>query len=84
MGYTNYRMHEGRVVPYGKAEFDNSLSDYDVAVNLPVCVFGKELVEAYPDTRFILTTETMRAGNTTQGTAHGVSRLGNSPGSSDC
>jgi hypothetical protein len=42
--------------PYGKPEFDKLLSDYDVVMDLPVCVFAKELVEAYPDAKVILTT----------------------------
>ncbi|KAF1838933.1 hypothetical protein BDW02DRAFT_306310 [Decorospora gaudefroyi] len=41
--------------PYGKPEFDKLLADYDVVMDLPGCVFAKELVAAYPDAKVILT-----------------------------
>ena len=41
--------------PYGKPEFDKLLADYDVVMDLPGCVFAKELVEAYPLAKVILT-----------------------------
>jgi hypothetical protein len=41
--------------PYGLPEFDKLLADYDVVMDLPGCVFAKELVEAYPDAKVILT-----------------------------
>ncbi|KAH8725376.1 hypothetical protein GQ44DRAFT_707000 [Phaeosphaeriaceae sp. PMI808] len=42
--------------PYGKSEFDKLLADYDVVMDLPGCVFAKELIEAYPEAKVILTT----------------------------
>jgi len=42
--------------PYGKAEFDKLLGDYDVVMDVPGCVFARELIEAYPDAKVILTT----------------------------
>ncbi|KAF2818417.1 hypothetical protein CC86DRAFT_375782 [Ophiobolus disseminans] len=42
--------------PYKKPEFDKLLANYDVVMDLPGCVFAKELVEAYPDAKVILTT----------------------------
>jgi len=44
-----------KMAPYGKEEFDKLLGDYDVAMDLPSCIFAKELVEAYPDAKVILT-----------------------------
>lgn len=41
--------------PYGKPEFDKLLGDYDVVMDLPGCIFAKELIEAYPDAKVILT-----------------------------
>ncbi|KAF2014128.1 hypothetical protein BU24DRAFT_210719 [Aaosphaeria arxii CBS 175.79] len=41
--------------PYGRAEFDKLLGDFDVAMDLPSCVFAKDLVEAYPEAKVILT-----------------------------
>jgi hypothetical protein len=44
------------LAPYGKPEFDKLLADYDVVMDLPGCVFAKQLVAAYPDAKVILTT----------------------------
>ncbi|KAF2028302.1 hypothetical protein EK21DRAFT_101906 [Setomelanomma holmii] len=44
------------MAPYGWPEFDKLLADYDVVMDLPGCVFAKELVDAYPDAKVILTT----------------------------
>lgn len=41
--------------PYGKAEFDKLLGDYDALLDIPGCVFAKELIEAYPEAKVILT-----------------------------
>ncbi|KAF1850573.1 uncharacterized protein K460DRAFT_17965 [Cucurbitaria berberidis CBS 394.84] len=41
--------------PYGKSEFDKLLGDYDAIMDLPGCVFAKELIEAYPEAKVILT-----------------------------
>jgi hypothetical protein len=41
---------------YGKPEFDKLLAAYDVVMDIPACVFAKELVDAYPDAKVILTT----------------------------
>ncbi|KAH7371187.1 hypothetical protein BKA66DRAFT_424539 [Pyrenochaeta sp. MPI-SDFR-AT-0127] len=43
------------LAPYGKPEFDKLLGDYDVVMDLPGCVFAKELIEAYPEAKVILT-----------------------------
>ncbi|KAI0017055.1 P-loop containing nucleoside triphosphate hydrolase protein [Xylariomycetidae sp. FL0641] len=46
--------YNGKGKPYGKAEFDKWFADYDAL--LDVCsFFGPELIEAYPDAKFILT-----------------------------
>jgi hypothetical protein len=42
--------------PYGRPEFDKLLSEYDVVMDIPGCVFAKELVAAYPDALVLLTT----------------------------
>jgi hypothetical protein len=42
--------------PYGEPEFDKLLSEYDVVMDLPGCIFAKDLIEAYPDAKVILTT----------------------------
>lgn len=41
--------------PYGRPEFDKLLGDFDAVTDLPGCIFSKELVEAYPDAKVILT-----------------------------
>jgi hypothetical protein len=48
--------HQKNRAPYGKAEFDKLLGDYDVVMDVPGCIFAKELIEAYPDAKVILTT----------------------------
>jgi hypothetical protein len=42
--------------PYSKPEFDKLLGDYDVVMDLPGCIFAKELIQAYPSAKVILTT----------------------------
>lgn len=42
--------------PYGKAEFDKLLNKYDAVLDIPSCIFAKELIEAYPEAKVILTT----------------------------
>ncbi|OAK99689.1 hypothetical protein IQ06DRAFT_294121 [Phaeosphaeriaceae sp. SRC1lsM3a] len=41
--------------PYGRAEYDKLLGDYDVACNLPGTFVWKDLIDAYPDAKIILT-----------------------------
>ncbi|KAF2870479.1 hypothetical protein BDV95DRAFT_607649 [Massariosphaeria phaeospora] len=41
--------------PYGRAEFDKLLGDYDAVTDLPGVAFANELVEAYPEAKVILT-----------------------------
>ncbi|KAF2742304.1 hypothetical protein M011DRAFT_462545 [Sporormia fimetaria CBS 119925] len=41
--------------PYGKAEFDKLLADNDAVADLPAALFYRELVEAYPDARVVVT-----------------------------
>ncbi|RMZ71927.1 hypothetical protein GMOD_00009286 [Pyrenophora seminiperda CCB06] len=41
--------------PFKKPEFDKLLADYDVAMDLPSCIFAKELLEVYPEAKVILT-----------------------------
>jgi hypothetical protein len=41
--------------PYGRPEFDKLLAEYDVAMDLPGCIFATELVDAYPEAKVILT-----------------------------
>jgi hypothetical protein len=43
------------MTPYGKEEFDKLLGEYDVVTDLPGVAFSKELVEAYPEAKVILT-----------------------------
>ncbi|KAK5955138.1 hypothetical protein OHC33_003817 [Knufia fluminis] len=45
----------GEGKPYGKAEFDKLLGDFDALSDLPAALFGPELIEAYPDAKVILT-----------------------------
>ncbi|KAH7562653.1 hypothetical protein BM1_02173 [Bipolaris maydis] len=47
--------HQRNQAPYTKQDFDKLLSDYDAVTDLPGCLFAKELVEAYPDAKVILT-----------------------------
>ncbi|KAI4679440.1 uncharacterized protein J4E84_008473 [Alternaria hordeiaustralica] len=47
--------NQQKMEPYGKAEFDKLLADYDVVMDLPGCVFASELVKAYPEAKVILT-----------------------------
>jgi hypothetical protein len=42
--------------PYGRPEFDKLLNKYDAVLDIPSCVFAKELIEAYPEAKVILTT----------------------------
>jgi hypothetical protein len=49
------------LAPYGAPEFDKLLGNYDVVMDLPGCVFAKELVAAYPDAKVILTTRNYEA-----------------------
>jgi hypothetical protein len=44
------------LAPYERPEFDKLLGEYDVVMDLPGCVFAKELIAAYPDAKVILTT----------------------------
>lgn len=41
--------------PYSPREFDKLLGDFDAAMDLPGCIFAKELIKAYPDAKVILT-----------------------------
>ncbi|KAF2245278.1 hypothetical protein BU26DRAFT_66689 [Trematosphaeria pertusa] len=41
--------------PYGRAEFDKLLGDYDAVTDLPSALFWKQLIEAYPDAKVVLT-----------------------------
>lgn len=45
----------GEGKPYGRAEFDKLLHEYDVVVNYPSTMFAEEMIEAYPDAKVILT-----------------------------
>lgn len=47
--------HQRNQAPYGKQDFDKLLADYDVVADLPGCLFAKDLIEAYPDAKVILT-----------------------------
>ncbi|KAE8845444.1 hypothetical protein HRS9139_00011 [Pyrenophora teres f. teres] len=44
-----------KMAPYSTAEFDKLLADYDVAMDLPSCIFAKQLIQAYPAAKVILT-----------------------------
>jgi len=41
--------------PYGRAEFDKLLADYDAVTDFPGALYAEQLVEAYPDAKVILT-----------------------------
>ena len=45
----------GKDRPYRREEFDRLLGDYDACLDLPACLFWKDLLEAYPDAKVILT-----------------------------
>ena len=40
--------------PFGRAEFDNLTRHFEVILDVPVIVFAKELVDAYPDAKVII------------------------------
>lgn len=42
--------------PYGRQEFDILLADYDAVTDIPGAIFAKQLIEAYPEAKVILTT----------------------------
>lgn len=44
-----------RRLPYGREEFDKLLSDYDVVTDVPSAVLWKQLIDAYPEAKVILT-----------------------------
>ncbi|KAL6708101.1 hypothetical protein ACN47E_003535 [Coniothyrium glycines] len=46
---------DSKQAPYARPEFDKLLSEYDVVMDLPGCVFARELIAAYPDAKVILT-----------------------------
>ncbi|EER44874.1 conserved hypothetical protein [Histoplasma capsulatum H143] len=46
-------LNKGR--PYGREEFDRLLGEYDACLDMPCCLFWKELHQAYPDAKIILT-----------------------------
>ncbi len=48
--------YNGEGSPYGKAEFDKLLGEYDAVSDVPAVLFSPELLEAYPDAKVILTT----------------------------
>jgi hypothetical protein len=41
--------------PYGKEEFDRLLSEHDAVTDLPAALFYRDLLQAYPDAKVILT-----------------------------
>ncbi|KAF2127620.1 hypothetical protein P153DRAFT_343834 [Dothidotthia symphoricarpi CBS 119687] len=43
------------LAPYGRSEFDKLLANYDVVTDIPGAMFAKELIEAYPEAKVILT-----------------------------
>lgn len=45
---------EKGIKPFGRAEFDNLLGHWSATTDQPAIIFAKELVEAYPDAKFVL------------------------------
>ncbi|KAF2272016.1 uncharacterized protein EI97DRAFT_237001 [Westerdykella ornata] len=43
--------------PFARQEFDTLLGEYDAVADLPAALFAKELVEAYPEAKVIVTTK---------------------------
>lgn len=41
--------------PYGRAEFDKLLANYDAVTDFPSILYAKQLIEAYPDAKVVLT-----------------------------
>ncbi|KAF7585071.1 hypothetical protein BBP40_001066, partial [Aspergillus hancockii] len=41
---------------YGREEFDRLLGPYDACLDIPACLFWRDLIAAYPDAKVILTT----------------------------
>ena len=46
----------GGVAPYGRAEFDKLLGDYDATTDLPSVFFPEDLIAAYPKAKIVLST----------------------------
>lgn len=46
---------DGKGKPYGRAEFDRLLGHCQGVSDLPAILFAKELIEAYPEAKVILT-----------------------------
>ncbi|KAF2849703.1 hypothetical protein T440DRAFT_469115 [Plenodomus tracheiphilus IPT5] len=49
--------------PYTLTDFDKLPSEYDAVIDLPGCIFAKELIQAYPKAKVILMKETTKLGN---------------------
>ncbi|KAJ4354351.1 uncharacterized protein N0V89_006086 [Didymosphaeria variabile] len=41
--------------PYGRAEFDKLLANYDAVTDFPCALYAEQLVKAYPDAKVVLT-----------------------------
>lgn len=48
--------YDGTGTPFGREQWDQLLGDCQAVCDWPACAFAKELVEAYPDAKVILTT----------------------------
>lgn len=51
----------GEGKPFGRAEFDKLLGDYDAGADVPVATFGPELIEAYPEAKVLLNTRNVES-----------------------
>lgn len=47
--------NERRRLPFGRDEFDKLLGEYDAVTDVPAAVLWKQLIEAYPEAKVILT-----------------------------
>lgn len=47
--------HLRGAAPYGRAEFDKLLADYDAVTDVPSALFVDQLTKAYPDAKVVLT-----------------------------
>jgi hypothetical protein len=48
--------YDGIGTPFGREQWDQLLGDCQAVCDWPACAFAKDLVEAYPDAKVILTT----------------------------
>lgn len=48
--------YQGEGKPFGRAEFDKILGNFDACCDVPCIAFAEELIEAYPEAKIVITT----------------------------